>query len=123
MNPYFRHLTDRLSANDAEAIETCIEFIEADTKEIGHGRLRALMSRRLKHCTLHRRQQNRLVRCITQRLQSGNFSQQFKDQLRLALFLEPKSTFEAARKSRHDSRDYVRRYAEWILAHEVLPQQ
>ena len=118
MNAYFLDLADRLFSNDAKAVESCIQFIEADTKGIGHGRIRALMCRRLKHCTLTKRQQNRLVDCITQHLCNGDFAQQFKDQLRLALFLDRQRTFEAALVCRTDSRDYVRRYAEWILAHD-----
>ena len=122
MNAYFRDLTNRLFSNDAKAVETCIQFIEADTKGIGHGRIRALMCRRLKHCTLTKNQRNRLVYCITQQLLSGDFAQQFKDHLRLALFLDRQQTFKAALACRNDSRDYVRRYAEWILAHNLSPQ-
>lgn len=118
MNTYFRTLTDRLRFNDAKAVETCIKFIEQDTKGIGDGRVRALMCRRLKHCTLSSSQRTRLVRCITQQLISGDFAQQFKDHLRLALELDPQGTFKAAHESRTDKRDYVRRYAQWILAHD-----
>lgn len=117
MNQYFRDLTNKLYLNDPEAVEACIQFIEADTKNVGHGRLRALMCRRLKHCTLSNSQRKRLVFYVTQRLLTGNFSQQFKDELRLALVLDRQRTFEAARKSLKDSRNYVRRYAEWVLAH------
>ena len=52
MNTYFCHLADRLRFNDTDAIESCIKFIEEDTKGAQHGRARALMCRRLKHCTL-----------------------------------------------------------------------
>lgn len=122
MNAYFCDLTNRLFSNDAKAVETCIQFIEADTKSAGHGRVRALMCRRLKHCTLTKMQRNRLVYCITRQLRSGDFAQQFKDYLRLALFLDRQQTFEAALACRNDSRDYVRSYAEWILAHDLSPQ-
>ena len=51
----------------------------------------------------------------------GDFAQQFKDHLRLALFLDLQNTLKAARKCRNDRCDYVRRYGEWILAHEPFP--
>ena len=118
MNTYFRNLANKLSLNDYEVVESCIKFIEADTKGVGDGRVRALMCRRLKHCTLSKKQRNRLVFYVTERLLTGNFSQQFKDELRLALFLDPSRTFEAARQSLKDRRNYVRRYAEWVLDHD-----
>lgn len=121
MNTYFCHLAERLRFNDTDAIESCIKFIEEDTKGAQHGRARALMCRRLKHCTLTSKQRTRLVSCITQQLMCGDFGQQFKDHLRLALFLDLQNTLKAARKCRNDRRDYVCRYAEWILAHEPSP--
>ncbi|MBD2018122.1 hypothetical protein H6F96_29680 [Microcoleus sp. FACHB-53] len=117
MHTYFVNLADRLGLNDPDAVESCIKFIESNTKGVGHGRARALMCRRLKHCTLTPQQRVRLVRYVIDRLHTGDFAQQFKDQLRLALFLDSPSLFEAAQKSLTDEREYVRRYANWILAH------
>jgi hypothetical protein len=51
-------------------------------------------------------------------LDTGDFAQQFKDHLRLALFLDSPSLLEAVHESLTDEREYVRRYAKWILAHE-----
>ncbi|WP_013334540.1 hypothetical protein [Gloeothece verrucosa] len=115
MNQYFIDLTNKLLVNDPETIEFSIKFIEADSKQAGYGRVRALMCRRLKHCTLSQAQRDRLVKHILERLKSGNFAQQFKDELRLALFLNKKRSFEAALSSSKDCRDHVRRYAQWIL--------
>lgn len=117
---YFNELVERLAANNPKAVQTCIEFIEADTKGIRHGRIRALMCRRLKHCTLNNKQRTRLVYHITERLRTGNFSQQFKDELRLALVLDRAYTFKVAKASQHDGREYVRRYAKWVLDHELI---
>ncbi|MEG4226740.1 hypothetical protein QUA35_12240 [Microcoleus sp. N9_B2] len=110
---------DRLLLDDSEAVEMCILFVEADTLVgvAGHGRARARMCRRLKHCTLTASQSQRLVFCITERLDSGHFSQQFKDQLRLALHLDLQTTLAVALACSNDSCDYVRRYAEWIVTH------
>ncbi len=111
------NLADLLLLDDPNAIEVCIQFVEANTEGIWHGRARAMMCRRLKHCTLCPKQRQRLVFCLAERLHSGHFSEQFKDQLRLALHLDVPTTLAVALACRADSRNYVRRYAEWILAH------
>jgi hypothetical protein len=110
-------LADRLLIDDPDAIEVCIAFIEADTAGIWHGRARAMMCRRLKHCTLRESQSDRLVLCIVEQLRSGNFSQQFRDRLRLALYLDKQITLNIAVACLSDRRNYVRRHAEWILNH------
>lgn len=111
-------LADRLLLDEPEAVEACIAFVEADTVGIWHGRARAMMCRRLKHCTLSAPQRDRLVCCITERLHSGRFAQQFWDQLRLILYLDRQSTLNIAANCLGDRRNYVRRYAEWILIHQ-----
>lgn len=110
-------LADRLLVDEPSAIATCIEFIEAETEGIWHGRARAMMCRRLKHCSLSDSQRVRLVSSITERLHSGHFAEQFRDQLRLALHLDPQRVFAVARSCCDDHRDYVRRYADWLLSH------
>ena len=47
-----RALSDRLPKDDARAVEQCIAFFEAETFGPWHGRARAMMSRRLKHCRI-----------------------------------------------------------------------
>ena len=59
------------------------------------GRIRAL-ARRFKHCQLGRTHRDQLVACIARRLTEGNFSEQFKDQLRLALHLDRQAILAAA---------------------------
>ena len=75
-----------------------------------------MMCRRLKHCILSPAQRTRLVACITERFRSGHFSEQFRDQLRLALHLDPERVLAVANSFLYDSRDYVRRHAAWLLA-------
>jgi hypothetical protein len=118
MRPYFSNLTDRLLLNDSEAVETSIKFIESNSQDAGHGRVRALMCRRLKHCTLTPQQRTRLIRYVVERLYTGAFAQQFKDELRLILVLDAHALFKVALESRTDEREYVSRHAEWILAHD-----
>ncbi|MBV9787859.1 MAG: hypothetical protein JOZ51_06785 [Chloroflexi bacterium] len=114
-------LADRLLGDEPEAIELCVAFIEADTRGNWHGRARAMMARRLKHCTLSTQQQTRLITAILGRFVSGNFAEQFKDQIRLVLHLHAAQVFAVARNCLAHPLDYpqahVRRYAAWILAH------
>lgn len=101
------------------AIEKCVEFILAETKGNWHGRARAMMCRRLKHCDVNEEQSPHLVNCITRRLATGNFAEQFHDQLRLAMHLDQKSTFDIAQACLASPKEHVRRFAAWILKHNV----
>lgn len=107
---------DALGSCEPVDVQRCVDFILAETSGLWHGRARAMMCRRLKHCALGRAHRTALVRCISGRLESGHFSEQFKDQLRLALHLDPRRTVEAAGNALKSDRAYVRRYAEWVLA-------
>jgi hypothetical protein len=112
-------LCDRLLTDDSDAVERCIAFIEAETVGIWHGRARAMMARRLKHCSLSQSQSTRVVRAILERFASGRFSEQFKDQLRFVLHVAPERAFTAARSCQRAAAGHVRRYAIWILSHEA----
>lgn len=112
-------LATDLVAKEAGAVEKCVDFILADTKGIWHGRARAMMCRRLKHCEIDPKLRQRLVTCITDRLASGRFSEQFRDQLRLAIHLDRKRTFEVAHRCLTGaSKEHVRRFAKWVIDHE-----
>jgi hypothetical protein len=111
-------LCDRLLTDDPAAIDTCIAFIECDSLGLWHNRARAMMARRLKHCALSRAQRTRLARAILDRLVSGRFSEQFKDQLRLVLHLDSKQAFAVARSCDVVPAAHVRRYASWVLSHD-----
>lgn len=111
-------LADQLLRADVGAIEQSVGFVEAETFGNWHGRARAMMARRLKHCPLTPHQQVRLVDAILRRLATGRFSEQFKDQLRLALHLDPAGTFALARSCESSPKAHIRRYAAWLLAHQ-----
>ena len=111
-------LADGLLSCEGPAIEKCIEFVLAETKGVWHGRARAMMCRRLKHCQIAPKLCQKLVACITDRLTTGDFSEQFRDQLRLAMQLDPRRTFTAAEKCLGSAqRAHIRRLATWVLAH------
>ena len=114
-----RALADRLAEQEPVSIGCCVEFVLLETKGNGHGRARALMCRRLKHCELSRPSKRKLLACILQRLQCGKFSEQFKDQLRLAMCLDPKQTSDACERAASSEFAYVRRYADWLLLRDL----
>jgi hypothetical protein len=112
-------LADGLLSCDREAIERCFEFILAETRGVWHGRARAMMCRRLKHCEIAPERRQRLVDCIMNRLVSGDFSEQFQDQLRLAIHLDPERTFKLAHRClTSTSKEHIRRLAQWVVKHE-----
>ena len=114
-------LADGLLACDCEAIDRCFEFILAETRGVWHGRARAMMCRRLKHCDIATERRQRLVDCIMNRLVSGDFSEQFRDQLRLAMHLDPERTFKLAHRClTSSSKEHIRRLAQWVVKHEEL---
>lgn len=111
--------TGALEKYETGAVEKCVEFTLAETKGNWHGRARALMCRRLKHCELNPEQRRQLVTCISDRLARGDFGEQFYDQLRLAMHLDQKQTFKVAQECLSNSpKEYVRRFALWVLQHE-----
>lgn len=112
-------LCDRLLTDDSNAVEECIVFIEVETMGLWHGRARAMLARRLKHCRLSQLQRTRVVRAILDRLVRGRFSEQFKDQLRFVLHVAPERAFAVARSCQGAAAEHVRRYATWILSHET----
>ncbi|MBI4909407.1 MAG: hypothetical protein HY820_37660 [Acidobacteria bacterium] len=112
-------LADTLIAGSDGEIARCVAFVIAETNGFWHGRARAMMCRRLKHCQLSPEQRQQLVQCITRRLATGNFSEQFRDQLRLALALDSQYTFQVARRClAGPCKDHVRRLALWVTAHQ-----
>ena len=118
--PELHALADRLLADEPAAIERCVAFMIAESRGFWHNRARAMMSRRLKHCSLSAAQRGALVACITARLEGGTFAEQFKDQLRLALHLDPAATRRAAAACLDSPAAHVRRHAAWVLSAEHL---
>jgi hypothetical protein len=113
-------LADGLLDPEPWAVERCVAFVVAETQGLWHGRARAWMCRRLKHCALGRTHRAALLACICGGLSDGSFSEQFKDQLRVAMHLDPPRTLEAARMCLASPRPHVRRYAQWALSLEPL---
>jgi hypothetical protein len=113
-------LADDLLEPEPFAIERCVQFVLAETHGLWHGRARAMMCRRLKHCALGRTHRTQLLACITGRLANGDFSEQFKDQLRLALHLDLKQTLVVCSECTTSKKAHVRRYAAWAMSPEHI---
>lgn len=107
---------DALAQGEPIHVQRCVDFVLAETRGLWHGRARAMLCRRLKHCGLGRSHRTALLACILGRLLTGNFSEQFKDQLRLALHLDPTRTVAAAQEGLASGKPHVRRYAAWVLS-------
>ncbi len=111
-----RQLCDRLLDGTPEALEDCLSFFEADSKGLWHNRARAKLARRFKHISLSPHQQARVMNAIIRRFISGDFSEQFVDQLHLALRIEASQLYAAAERVSSDAKPHIRKCADWILA-------
>ena len=114
--PALHALADDVLLAVPGALERGIEFVLAETRGHWHNRARAMLCRRLKHVALSPQQSARLVDCITRRLQTGAFTEQFRDQLRLARHLDPARTASAAVNCAASELTHVRRLAAWVLS-------
>ena len=109
-------LIDALSGGDPQALVRCIDFVTSETRGFWHNRARAKMCRRLKHIALSEDQRDQLVRCIAGRLASGQFSEQFRDQLRLAMRLDPARMAQLAQRSAQSGTPHTARLARWVIS-------
>jgi hypothetical protein len=109
-----RALAHRLRDGDGSAVDTCVQFVCAETRGLWHGRGRAMICRRLKHVALTPAQRQLLVTTVCARLQEGRFSEQFRDQLRLAVVLDGPTVRACAQQALQSEKPYVRRLALWV---------
>ena len=113
-----RNLADRVAEKDPDSIEFATQFFERETKGTWHNRARAMLARRFKHCQLTDSQKRRVLSAIYRRLQTGEFFEQFKDQLRLAIHLDRDRTMTEATAALTRPTPRVIRYSRWILNHD-----
>ena len=109
-------LADDLVLEEEGALERCLEFIESRSKGVWHDRARAKMCRRLKHIELTDIEKSRLLALILSRLREGDFAEQFRDMLRLAIAIDPGAVSAAGTELMADPRVFVRKQASWILS-------
>ena len=108
-------LIARLKAGDPDAIYECVAFTLAESFGIWHNRARAKMCRNLKSRLTDPTLRSRLVDVIIERLRSGRFPEQFKDQLTMAIRFDLNRMCSEATRLQFDGTDYIRRYAVWVL--------
>lgn len=111
-----QQLADQLLDADPTAVDRCLVFFAAETRGLWHNRARAKIARRLKHWQLSQAQKALVLEVVLRRLTSGRFTEQFKDQLRLGSSLDRQRLLEAAHICLASPKEYVRRYAGWIIA-------
>jgi len=115
-----RRLADELLDDEPDVVDCCVAFVCAETRGLWHGRARAMICRRLKHAELSRSQREKLLNSILGRLEQGSFSEQFKDQLRLAVHLAPKAAIAACKRGASSPHQRVMRYNSWVLSLPTL---
>ncbi len=107
-------LISRLKEGDQDAEYECVAFVLAESFGIWHGRARAKICRFLKNHPPDATLRSKLVERIIERLEAGNFGEQFKDQLKMAIRFSPDEMLLAAHRSGQSEKEHVRRYAAWI---------
>lgn len=117
---YSKSELDRLirefKAGDRAAEFECINFVLGESFGVWHGRARAKICRNLKNHAPDAGLSARLVEKVIWRLENGEFSEQFKDQLTMAIRFAPDRMLKAATLLLDDKKDYVRRYANWVCS-------
>jgi len=110
-----QELIVRLKGDDADAIEEAVMFAAKESVGLWHGRARAKICRNLKNRTIPRHLQDILVQAVFNRLLDGAFSEQFKDQLAMAIRFRPLDMAHYATLACESQKDYVQRYGHWVL--------
>ena len=119
-----QELIERIKASDADSIEEAVMFAAKDSVGLWHGRARAKICRNLKNRTIPRHLQDVLVQAVCNRLLTGAFSEQFKDQLALAIRFRPLEMAQYATLACESKKDYVQRYGRWVLEKlSMIPPQ
>ena len=99
---------------DTEAISQAVIFVSCESFGLGHNRARAKLCRYFKNHPPSSSECDRMVEVIVNRLLTGEFSQQFKDQLSMAIRFSPERLQRAASLALNSERDYIRRYGSWV---------
>ena len=94
-----QELIERIKAGDADAIEEAVVFTAKESFGLWHGRARAKICRNLKNRTILRHLQDLLIQAISNRLLTGEFSEQFKDQLAMAIRFRPLEMAQCAEQA------------------------
>ncbi len=108
-------MIEDMKRGDLAARDYCISFLIIETDGVWHGRARAKISRNLPANHVDTKTANQVVRAVGERLVSGRFSEQFKDQINLGLRLLPDLKLSFAKQGLISKKQYVRRYSNWTI--------
>lgn len=98
----------------ADAIRRAVDFVTAESFGYWHNRARAKLCRHFKNHPPPEEDSKRLVDAIASRLIDGRFSEQFEDQLSMAIRFDPARMADIADVASRSDREYIRRYAERV---------
>ena len=107
-------LIEGVKRGDREATSRAIDFLTVESFGLWHNRARAKLCRYFKNHPPARVEQERIVDAVVGRLLDGRFSEQFKDQLAMAIRLSPDRLHETAMRALGSNKDYIRRYGGWV---------
>ena len=107
-------LIDDVKAGDHDATARATAFVSAESFGMWHNRARAKLCRYFKNHPPPDDQCRQMVDAIISRLTDGRFSEQFNDQLSMAIRLAPDEMADAAALASGSERSYIRRYATWV---------
>ena len=99
---------------DVEATSRATAFVAAESFGMWHNRARAKLCRQFKNHPPSDRERDRMVDAIVSRLIDGRFSEQFKDQLAMAIRFDRDRLSDAANIALTSDREYIRRYGNWV---------
>lgn len=108
-------LIDDVHAGDQAAVSRAVDFVVAESFGLWHNRARAKLCRWFKNHRPNQDQQQRMVEAIAARLTDGNFFEQFRDQLSMAVRFDPDLMQRTAASLLNADKDYVRDYAQRTL--------
>lgn len=112
--PELHSLIDDVQLGDTDVTSRAVAFVIAESFGMWHNRARAKLCRYFKNHPPSEYECQRMVDAITSRLIDGRFSEQFKDQLSMAIRFDPNRMAEVATVASRSDREYIRRYADWV---------
>jgi len=113
---FLKNFIDPLSKASSIEIDLSVNLLIDNAKydEIGRGRVKAKIARQLKYVELTKDQKQKILEIIEQRLLTGNFSQQFKDELKLGLYIDPQFMYKISLEGIKSEKKYVCKYSLWL---------
>ena len=106
-------LIEEVKRGNLDAKAKAIAFVAAESFGIWHNRARAKLCRYFKNHPPTKDACQTLTEAISSRLIDGRFSEQFKDQLAMAIRFDPDQMAETAAIALRSDKEYIRRYAAW----------